>query len=365
MKQDYLVLENLVKIFQSGKNALAAVDKVNVKVKEGELVTLLGPSGCGKTTTLRMIAGFEIPTSGKIFIDGKEISMIPPNQRPTTMVFQNYALFPHMTVFENISYGLKIHKESAKNIKEKTEKIIDLVDLEGLSKRPPAHLSGGQQQRVSLARSLIMEPKVLLLDEPLSNLDAKLRISTRLEIRKLQQRIGITSVYVTHDQEEAMTLSDRVVIMNEGKIQQIGTPQEIYAYPNNYFVADFIGKANFMVGKVHKILTPKNVEIEVKGNIFKIALHNKFFKEGEKILLLVRPEAVDLKAKTSQSITGKIQQIIYLGSHLVYKIKVDNEIFTIEIANPQEQRNFSTGEEVNLCFKENSLHVLPYEDIEK
>ncbi|GAI63143.1 unnamed protein product, partial [marine sediment metagenome] len=198
MKQNYLVLENLVKIFQSGKNALAAVDNLSVKVKEGELVTLLGPSGCGKTTTLRMIAGFEIPTSGKIFIEGKEVSMIPPNQRPTTMVFQNYALFPHMTVFENISYGLKIRKESAKNIKEKTEKIINLVGLEGLSKRSPAHLSGGQQQRVSLARSLVMEPKVLLLDEPLSNLDAKLRVSTRLEIRSLQQRVGITSVYVTH-----------------------------------------------------------------------------------------------------------------------------------------------------------------------
>jgi iron(III) transport system ATP-binding protein len=222
MKQDYLVLENLVKIFESGGNALAAVDNLSVKVKEGELVTLLGPSGCGKTTTLRMIAGFEIPTSGKIFIEGKEVSMIPPNQRPTTMVFQNYALFPHMTVFENISYGLKIRKESAKNIKEKTEKIINLVGLEGLSKRSPAHLSGGQQQRVSLARSLIMEPKVLLLDEPLSNLDAKLRVSTRLEIRRLQQRLGITSVYVTHDQEEAMTLSDRVVIMNAGKIQQVG-----------------------------------------------------------------------------------------------------------------------------------------------
>ena len=366
MKQDYLVLENLVKIFQSGKNALAAVDNLSVKVKEGELVTLLGPSGCGKTTTLRMIAGFEIPTSGKIFIEGKEISMIPPNQRPTTMVFQNYALFPHMTVFENISYGLKIRKESAQDIKEKTEKIINLVGLEGLSTRSPAHLSGGQQQRVSLARSLIMEPKVLLLDEPLSNLDAKLRISTRLEIRKLQQRIGITSVYVTHDQEEAMTLSDRVVIMNEGKIQQIGTPQEIYAYPNNYFVADFIGKANFLIGKVHKILQSKGVEIEVKGYIFnKITPHNLSFKEGDKILLLVRPEAVDLKPKTPQSITGIIQQIIYLGSHLVYKIKVDNDIFTVEIANPRDQKNFSTGEEVSLYFKENSLHILPYEDIKK
>ncbi|GAI91809.1 unnamed protein product, partial [marine sediment metagenome] len=283
-------------------------------------------------------------TSGKIFIDGKEVSMIPPNQRPTTMVFQNYALFPHMTVFENISYGLKIRKESAQNIKEKTEKIINLVDLKGLSKRSPAHLSGGQQQRVSLARSLIMEPKVLLLDEPLSNLDAKLRVFTRLEIRRLQQRIGITSVYVTHDQEEAMTLSDRVVIMNAGKIQQVGTPQEIYAYPNNYFVADFIGNANFLTGKVNKMLPSKEVEIEVKGYIFKITLHNLSFKEGDKILLLVRPEAVDLISKTSQSITGIIQQIIYLGSHLVYKIKVDDDIFTVEIANPQDQRNFSTGE---------------------
>lgn len=365
MKQDYLVLENLVKIFQSGKNALAAVDNLSVKVKEGELVTLLGPSGCGKTTTLRMIAGFEIPTSGKIFIEGKEISMIPPNQRPTTMVFQNYALFPHMTVFENISYGLKIRKESTQNIKEKTEKIINLVGLEGLSKRSPAHLSGGQQQRVSLARSLIMEPKVLLLDEPLSNLDAKLRVSTRLEIRRLQQRLGITSVYVTHDQEEAMTLSDRVVIMNAGRIQQVGTPQEIYAYPNNYFVADFIGKANFLTGKIYKTLTSKEVEIEVKGNMYKISPHNISFKEGEKILLLVRPEAVELKQKIPNSISGIIRQIVYLGSHLVYKIKVDNDIFTVEITNPRDQRNFSIGEEVSLCFKENSLHILPYEDIKK
>jgi len=363
MKQDYLLLEKLVKIFESGKNSLAAVDNVNVKVKEGELITLLGPSGCGKTTTLRMIAGFEIPTSGRIFIDGKEISMVPPNRRPTTMVFQNYALFPHMTVFENIAYGLKIRKETFRNIKEKTEKVIKLVGLEGLSKRSPAHLSGGQQQRVSLARSLVMEPKVLLLDEPLSNLDAKLRISTRLEIRKLQQRIGITSVYVTHDQEEAMTLSDRVVIMNAGKIQQIGTPQEIYAYPNNYFVADFIGKANFLSGKVLKILTSKKVVIEVKGCKFTIDLYNKTFKQSEKILLLIRPEAVDLEPKKPQSITGVIQQIIYLGSHLVYEIKVDEGVLTVEISNPLSQKIFSKGDEVSLKLKENSLHILPHEEI--
>ena len=178
-----------------------------------------------------MISGFELPTSGEIRIDGEDVSTTPPNQRPTTMVFQNYALFPHLTVFENIAYGLKIRRESAENIRKQAEKIMLLVGLEGLAQRSPAQLSGGQQQRVSLARSLVMEPKVLLLDEPLSNLDAKLRVSTRLEIRKLQQRVGITSVYVTHDQEEAMTLSDRVVIMHQGKIMQIGSPQAIYAKP--------------------------------------------------------------------------------------------------------------------------------------
>jgi len=363
MKDNFLVLRNLVKIFGSGKNTLTAVNNVSLRVKEGELVTLLGPSGCGKTTTLRMIAGFEIPTSGNIIIEGKEVSMIPPNQRPTTMVFQNYALFPHMTVFENISYGLKIHREPAQNIKEKTEKIINLVGLEGLSKRFPAHLSGGQQQRVSLARSLIMEAKVLLLDEPLSNLDAKLRVSTRLEIRRLQQRVGITSVYVTHDQEEAMVLSDRVVIMNSGRIQQIGTPQEIYAHPINYFVADFIGKANFLIGKVNKILSSKKAEVEVKGNIYRVALHNIAFKEGERILLLIRPEAVNLKPKIPQSISGIVQQIIYLGSHMVYQVKVDNNIVTVEITNPQDHKIFTKGEEVSICFKEDSLHILPYEEI--
>ncbi|MCG2821697.1 MAG: ABC transporter ATP-binding protein, partial [Candidatus Atribacteria bacterium] len=280
MKQDYLVLKNLVKIFGSGKDTVIAVDKVNLEVKEGELVTLLGPSGCGKTTALRMISGFELPTSGKIFIDGEEVTTTPPNQRPTTMVFQNYALFPHMTVYQNIAYGLKIHREKEKNIRERTETIINLVGLKGLNDRSPAQLSGGQQQRVSLARSLIMEPKVLLLDEPLSNLDAKMRVSTRLEIRKIQQRVGITSVYVTHDQEEAMTLSDRVVIMNAGKIQQIGTPQEIYAHPVNYFVADFIGKANFLEGRVANILSLEEIEVDIKGVKYKVYISKNTFSEG-------------------------------------------------------------------------------------
>ena len=363
MKQDYLVLKNLEKIFRSGKESVTAVDKVNLEVKEGELVTLLGPSGCGKTTALRMISGFELPTSGKIFIDGEDVTTTPPNQRPTTMVFQNYALFPHMTVYQNIAYGLRIHRIAEKIIRERTEVIMDLVGLKGLNNRSPAQLSGGQQQRVSLARSLIMEPKVLLLDEPLSNLDAKMRVSTRLEIRKIQQRVGITSVYVTHDQEEAITLSDRVVIMKAGKIQQIGTPQEIYAHPVNYFVADFIGKANFLGGKVVNILSQEEIEVDIKGVKHKVSIPKNTFSEGDRIFLVIRPESAELEPKKSGTINGIISQVIYLGSRMVYEIEVEKNFLTVEIANPQEHKIYSIGEEVSVILKEKSLHVIPYEEI--
>ena len=365
MKQDYLVLKNLEKIFGSGKESVTAVDKVNLEVKEGELVTLLGPSGCGKTTALRMISGFELPTSGKIFIDGEDVTTTPPNQRPTTMVFQNYALFPHMTVYQNIAYGLKIHRIAEKDIRERTENIMNLVGLKGLHKRSPAQLSGGQQQRVSLARSLIMEPKVLLLDEPLSNLDAKMRVSTRLEIRKIQQRVGITSVYVTHDQEEAVTLSDRVVIMNAGKIQQIGTPQEIYAHPVNYFVADFIGKANFLEGRVANILSQEEIEVDIKGVKYKVSIPKNTFSEGDRVFLVIRPESAELEPKKSGAINGVISQVIYLGSRMVYEIKVEKNFLTVEITNPQEHKIYSIGEEVSVILKEKSLHVIPYEEIKK
>jgi len=365
MKQDYLVLKNLEKIFGSGKESVTAVDKVNLEVKEGELVTLLGPSGCGKTTALRMISGFELPTSGKIFIDGEDVTTTPPNQRPTTMVFQNYALFPHMTVYQNIAYGLKIHRIAEKDIRERTEAIMDLVGLKGLNNRSPAQLSGGQQQRVSLARSLIMEPKVLLLDEPLSNLDAKMRVSTRLEIRKIQQRVGITSVYVTHDQEEAVTLSDRVVIMNAGKIQQIGTPQEIYAHPINYFVTDFIGKANFLEGRVANILSQGEIEVDIKGVKYKVSIPKNTFSEGDRIFLVIRPESAELEPKKSGAINGIISQVIYLGSRMVYEIKVEKNFLTVEITNPQEHKIYSIGEEVSVILKEKSLHVIPYEEIKK
>jgi iron(III) transport system ATP-binding protein len=362
MRQDYLVLKRLVKVFGTGEAAFTAVDNVNIDVQEGELVTLLGPSGCGKTTTLRMISGFELPTSGEIRIDGEDVSATPPNQRPTTMVFQNYALFPHLTVFENIAYGLKIRRHSAQNIREQVENIMQLVGLEGLAERAPAQLSGGQQQRVSLARSLVMEPKVLLLDEPLSNLDAKLRVSTRLEIRKLQQRVGITSVYVTHDQEEAMTLSDRVVIMHQGKIKQIGSPQTIYAKPANRFVADFIGKANFLEGRVGSMPSNDEIVLDILSKKFQVFVQKGSFSEGQRVLLVVRPESVKLMPKMPDTLTGTVQEAVYLGSQMVYEVEIAKNIITVEIANPQEHMVFKAGEEVTISFQEKSLHILPYEE---
>lgn len=362
MKKDYLVLKNLVKVFGSGEDIVNAVDDVSLEVKEGEFVTLLGPSGCGKTTTLRMISGFELPTSGEILIEGEDISMVPPNKRPTTMVFQNYALFPHMTVFENISYGLRIRRKPDAHVRMDTEETMRLVGLEGLGDRSPAQLSGGQQQRVSLARSLVMQPKVLLLDEPLSNLDAKLRVSTRIEIRKLQQRVGITSVYVTHDQEEAMTLSDRVVIMHQGKIQQVGTPKEIYAHPINRFVAGFIGKANFLECHIAGI-SEQEIELDVMGRRVNAPAGKVSLSKGQKALLVVRPESAELEPKKPDMLAGTVLQTVYLGSQMIYEIDVNGRVLTIEIANPQDHIAFATGEEVSVTFKEKSLHILPYEEV--
>lgn len=351
------MLQNLEKFFGSGKHSVKAVDDVSLEVKEGELVTLLGPSGCGKTTTLRMISGFELPSAGSIFIDGENITSVPPNKRPTTMVFQNYALFPHMSVYENIAYGLKLRKLPQSEIRQRTDDVMRLVGLQGMGDRSPAQLSGGQQQRVSLARSLIMEPKVLLLDEPLSNLDAKLRVSTRIEIRKLQQRVGITSVYVTHDQEEAMTLSDRVVIMHQGQIQQVGTPKEIYAHPLSRFVAGFIGKANFLEGQVVG-RTESTFQIDFQGHTLNAPQTKHAFSNGERVLVVARPESIELEPKRPERLIGTIVQSVYLGSQMIYEVDVNGQILTVEIANPQDHVLFSTDEEVSLRFREKSLHVL-------
>jgi len=238
------------KIFDSSRGRHVALESISLEIFDGEFLTILGPSGCGKTTLLRILAGFEHPTKGEILLDNKRITDVPPNKRPMAMVFQSYALFPHLTVFDNIAYGLKIAKVPKDEIRERVEVVLSIMDLVGLADRLPTQLSGGQQQRVALARSVVVRPRVLLFDEPLSNLDARLRDQMRLELRRIQRQLGVTSVYVTHDQSEAMAMSDRIVVMSEGRIEQIGSPDSIYRRPTSLFVADFIGKANVLSGPV-------------------------------------------------------------------------------------------------------------------
>jgi iron(III) transport system ATP-binding protein len=281
----YLALDHLTKIFPArGKEAqVTAVDEVSLAIEKGEFVTLLGPSGCGKMTTLRLIAGFEFPTMGRIVLD-----------RDMAMVFQSYVIFPYLSVFENIAYGLRIKKLAASEMRRKIAEVLTLTELTGLEHRAPNQLSGGQQQRVALDRALVMEPKVLLFDQPLSNLDAKLREQMRAEIRRIQQTLSITSVYVTQDQAEAMTLSDRIVVINKRRIAQIGTAHEIYRRPANTFVADFIGKANFLAAHVVGAF-PGHLDLEVLGRTLSIQLSDGAPRVGERATLLVRPEAMILE----------------------------------------------------------------------
>lgn len=361
MKQDFVCLKGITKVFGAGTDEVVAVDSVDLEVREGELVTLLGPSGCGKTTTLRMIAGFEFPTKGDIYVDGERMNDVPPNRRPTTMVFQNYALFPHMKVRENIAYGLRITGIPRNEISTRTDEIMRLVGLQKLGERSPAQLSGGQQQRVSLARSLVMEPKVLLLDEPLSNLDAKLRIATRLEIRRIQQRLGITSVYVTHDQEEAMVLSDRVVIMDAGRIQQIGSPSEIYAHPASRFVADFIGRVNFIESRARANASGGTVEVDLFGSTHQLTSVNRNFAEGDRVLIVARPESIELGGKGRLKIPAVVRETVYLGSQMNYRLTVGDQEITADMPDPQLHSNYKEGEEISISFNDQSLHVLPYE----
>ena len=240
-------MENIIELKHITKNFddnFTAVDDFNLEVQRGEFVTFLGPSGCGKTTTLRMIAGFEMPTEGEILLNGKDISKLPPNKRPINTVFQRYALFPHLNIYDNIAFGLKLKKLPKAEIEKKVKKALEMVDLEGFEDRRVQTLSGGQQQRIAIARSLVNEPEILLLDEPLGALDLKMRKEMQLELKEMHERLGITFIYVTHDQEEALTMSDKIVVMSEGRIQQIGTPEDIYNEPKNAFVADFIGESN-------------------------------------------------------------------------------------------------------------------------
>jgi len=348
-------VKNLVKIFEgSGGKKVAAVDNVSLTIEPGEFVTLLGPSGCGKTTILRMIAGFENPTSGDVFIGSERVNTLTPDRRDTAMVFQSYALFPHLNVFENISYGLKIKKMKSDDIKAKVREILGLVGLAELETRSPNQLSGGQQQRVALARALVMEPSVLLFDEPLSNLDAKLRIHMRREIRKIQHQFGITSIYVTHDQAEAMSMSDRIIVMNKGVVEQMGTPKEIYATPASQFVADFIGTANIIPSTVTNS-SPGEVDVETLGTKFSVKT-DLILQAGDAVKLIVRPEAVALSRVAG--IPAEITSSVFMGSYQDYIISSHAQNLLIVDPDPANHETFEAGEQVFLVIAPNKLHIV-------
>ncbi|MCD6344391.1 MAG: ABC transporter ATP-binding protein [Anaerolineae bacterium] len=356
MKSATLVLDNLVKTF-GHQGEVRAVNGMNLEIHQGEFVTLLGPSGCGKTTTLRLIAGFEFPTAGQILLDGESLNDVPPNKRPMAMVFQNYALFPHMSVFDNVSYGLKIKRQSTDLIRENVEIVMQLMNLVGMGDRMPHQLSGGQQQRVALARALVMQPQVLLFDEPLSNLDAKLRVQMRVEIRRLQQRLGITTVYVTHDQAEAMSLSDRIAVMRDGQLEQIGTPSEIYQHPVSLFVADFIGRANFIESSVQS-RTDGQLTLELFGRSLTLLAPQGEFFAGAPVYLVIRPEAVRVNRQAG-SWTGEVKQAVYLGSTVEYEIETHDHFISVVVYNPQEGDIFEEGDQVFLDLPDTAFHVLP------
>ena len=353
-------LVDLCRCFDGG---VYAVDNVNLYVRKGEFITFLGPSGCGKTTTLRMIAGFDKPTSGKILLNGKDISNLPPNKRPINTVFQRYALFPHLNIYDNIAFGLKLKKfkvtyendqghriEKIEKLKKseiaaKVEKVLKMVDLEGFEKRSVSTLSGGQQQRVAIARALVNEPEILLLDEPLGALDLKMRKDMQLELKEMHRKLGITFIYVTHDQEEALTMSDTIVVMKDGVIQQIGTPTDIYNEPKNAFVADFIGESNIFSGTYIG-----GGKVRFLGHAFECVDN---FEVNEKVDVVVRPEDVVIKDRDEGQVNGKIISSIFKGVH--YEMVMQTGKSEIVIQSTVERK---VGEEVSVYIAPDSIHLM-------
>lgn len=338
----FLQLENIVKTFDDGETL---VKNLNLHIRKGEFLTLLGPSGCGKTTTLRMIAGFEMPSSGKIIIDGEDVTDKSPNERCVNTVFQNYALFPHMNIADNIAFGLKMKKVPKKQIEAKVQEMLKIVKLEGYESRMPSQLSGGQMQRVAIARAIINNPKVLLLDEPLSALDLKLRKQMQLELKHLQRELGITFIFVTHDQEEALTMSDRIVVMNKGDIEQLGTPEELYERPRTKFVADFLGETNILEGETIKVKeTEVLLNLEEEKDIIRIP--NLNYHIGDKFIVSVRPERIRIKDEVEEGdvwLQCKFKERIYIGSNIktVMILKNGKEI----IVNEPIGQNFKFDDE--------------------
>jgi len=348
-----VILDHISKIYQDPKTGkdFYAVKDTSLEIEPGSFVTLLGPSGCGKTTTLRMIAGFESPDEGEIYLGGEPINALTPNKRDTAMVFQSYALLPHYNIFDNVAYGLKLRKMDKDLIKEKVTNILKLVGLEGMEARMTNQLSGGQQQRVALARALVIEPGVLLFDEPLSNLDAKLRVSMRTEIRRIQQEAGITAVYVTHDQSEAMAISDKIIIMDKGEVAQMGTPQEIYYHPTNEFVADFIGEANFLKGKV----VDDKGDVEVEGNTLHLNdIAGK--KKGDECTLVLRPESAVIADKGQ--LPCEVILSCFMGSYQNYHAMVGNTLVKITDFNPKNKKVYEVGDKAFVKFDADNVHVI-------
>ena len=324
----YLSISHVTKKFGD----TVVVDDFNLDVEKGEFVSFLGPSGCGKTTTLRMVAGFEIPTSGKILLNGADITDKAPNQRNVGMIFQSYALFPNMTVAQNIGFGLRIRKEPEATVKQRVDEMVSLINLEKHATKYPYQLSGGQQQRVSLARALANRPQVLLLDEPLSALDAKIRVSLRAEIRAIQKSLGITAIFVTHDQEEALSISDRIVVMNTSVMEQVGTPFEIYNFPTTVFAANFVGSLN---NSSAEVLDPANGTISIDGVQFESSVDLKQRRKGDKVRVAIRPERLSFASeqKKANVVDATIENITFLGSVVRIQVKIGNTKFNMDTFN--------------------------------
>ena len=353
-----VTLSNVSKWF----GELAAVRDLNLEIQQGEFFSLLGPSGCGKTTTLRMIAGFEFPSEGKILFDERDVTRVPPHRRNTGMVFQNYALFPHMNVFENVAFGLKARKVPAASLEPRVARALELVDLGGFEPRPVTELSGGQQQRVALARALVIEPAILLLDEPLSNLDAKLREETRQEIRNLQRRLGTTTIYVTHDQEEALALSDRLAVLRDGVCQQVGTPHEIYHRPRNRFVAEFVGKANILEGKLLQEADAGLVFQSGSGLRLRVTAATPDKPSTDPALVSIRPESVELQPDRGgarpNAVRGVVQRAVYSGALVEYEVEAAGVRFTVRQLVRNQTPTHREGDRVQLVVPPEAVTLL-------
>ncbi len=351
----FLELTNINKLF----GQVAAVQDFNLQVERGEFVSFLGPSGCGKTTTLRMVAGFELPTSGTILINGDDVTDKPPQKRNTGMVFQAYALFPNMTVADNIGFGLMIARKPKADIQTRVEEMLALIKMDQFGSRYPYQLSGGQQQRVALARAIAIQPQVLLLDEPLSALDAKIRVSLRQEIRAIQQKLGITTIYVTHDQEEALSLSDRVVVMNDGRVEQIGTPFEIYNFPTTEFTAQFVGTLNSIQATVHDAaggaLVVANQRVLTAQKLEGIA-------NGESVSISIRPERIGFYGEFQKSnvLDVTVQNIMFLGSIVRTQVKCGENVFYMDEFNNPFLTLPNVGDGVKVTFSKEAVLVLKH-----